>query len=93
MLNLFAASINISPLSDTEAIFGQGGGRKYEIIKFRFVPKLPSICINQKCSMGVGSLHILYSLNLNGIWGRAPSGWRIRGYLGYQNNLFLGTFS
>jgi len=26
--------------------------------KFRFVPKLPSICINQKCSMGVGSLHI-----------------------------------
>jgi len=26
MLNLFAASINISPLSDAEAIFGQRGG-------------------------------------------------------------------
>jgi len=25
MLNLFAASINISPLSDAEAIFGQKG--------------------------------------------------------------------
>jgi len=28
-------------------------------IKFNFAPKLPSICINQKCSMGVESLHIL----------------------------------
>jgi len=30
MLNLFAASINISPLSDAKVIFGQGGGRKYK---------------------------------------------------------------
>jgi len=27
--------------------------------KFRSGPKLPIICINQKCSMGVGFLHIL----------------------------------
>jgi len=40
--------------------------------KFRFTPKLPSICINQKYSMGVGSLHILYSLNLKGGLGSSP---------------------
>jgi len=28
MLNLFAASINISPLSGAETIFGQGGDQK-----------------------------------------------------------------
>jgi len=33
--------------------------KKYKIIKFRFASKLPSNCINQKCSKGVGSLHIL----------------------------------
>jgi len=46
MLNLFATSINISPLSGAETIFGQRGGRKYKIIKFCFAPKLPSICTN-----------------------------------------------
>jgi len=59
-----AALLNISPLSGAETIFGHGRNQIYKIIKFRFAPKLPSICINQKCLMGVGSLHILYSLNL-----------------------------
>jgi len=40
--------------------------KKNKIIKFRFAPKFLSICIYEKCSMGVESLHILYSLNLNG---------------------------
>jgi len=40
--------------------------------KFRLAPKLPRICINQKYSMGVGSLHILLSLNLNGGLGVDP---------------------
>jgi len=51
MVNLFVASINISPFSGAETIFGQGEGRKYKIIKFHFAPKLPSIGINQKRSM------------------------------------------
>jgi len=34
--------------------------------KFCFALKLPIICINRKCAMGVGSLHILKLLNLNG---------------------------
>jgi len=33
--------------------------------KFHFAPKLPSNCINQKCSMGVGCT-FFFSLNLNG---------------------------
>jgi len=72
MLNLFAASINISPLSGAETIFEQEGDQKFKRIKFHFAPKLPSICINQKCSMGVESLHIFYSLNLNGSLGAKP---------------------
>jgi len=41
--------------------FWTGRGVEPENIKhkFRFSPKLPSICINQKCSKGIGSLHIL----------------------------------
>jgi len=70
MLNLFTVSINISPLSSAETIFGQAGNQK--IIKFRFAPKVPSFCIHQKCSMGVWSLHILYLLNLNGGFGASP---------------------
>jgi len=77
MLDLFAASINIRPFSGAKTIFGQKGDQKYKIIKFRLAPKLPSFCINQKFSMGVWSLHILYSLNLTGVWGRAPSVWRL----------------
>jgi len=38
MLNLFAATINISPLSGGETIFGREGIKKYKIIKFRFAP-------------------------------------------------------
>jgi len=53
----FVCSVDKDQLfSDEDAIFGQGGSRKYKIIKFRFVLKLPSIRINQKCSMGVESL-------------------------------------
>jgi len=65
---------NYQLLSGGETIFGQGGDQKiqYKIIKFRFALKLPSICINQKCSIGVGSLHILYSLNPNGDLGASP---------------------
>jgi len=72
ILNLYAASININPFSDAETIFGQRGYSKYKIIKFYFAPKLPSICINQKCSNEVGSLHILYSLKLNDGLGASP---------------------
>jgi len=75
MPNLFAASINISPLDDAEAIFEQGGGRKYKIIKFRFDPKLPIICINQKCSMVDCQrvfAHFLF-IESKGVWGRAPN--------------------
>jgi len=67
-----------------EMIFRQGEGVKY---KFRFTPKFPSICINQRCSMGVGSLHIFYSLNLSGGLGGTPQRlaiWEIY----YQNNPF-----
>jgi len=66
MLNLFAASINISPSVVQKRFLDREGIKKYKIIKFRFVPELPSICINQKCLMGAWSLHDLYSLNLNG---------------------------
>jgi len=55
MLNLFAASININPLSGGETIFHKERIKKYKIIKFRFAS---SICINQKCSMEIESLHI-----------------------------------
>jgi len=37
---------------------GGGVGRKYKY-KLCFALKLPSICINQKCSMGVGLAHSL----------------------------------
>jgi len=57
MRNLLAALLNISHLSGGEVIFGHGMDQNYKLIKFRFAPKLPSICINQKCSIGVGSLH------------------------------------
>jgi len=40
--------------------------------------------------MGVWSLHILYSLNLNGGLGRAPVFGYFGDILGYQNNPFLG---
>jgi len=36
--------------------------------KSRFTSKLTIIYINQKCSMGVGLMHILKTLNLNGVW-------------------------
>jgi len=57
----------------------RASGRKY---KFRFTPKFPSICIYQKYLMGVGSLHIFYSLNLNGGLEAVSS---VFGYFGYQN--------
>jgi len=60
-------------------------------IKFRFAPKLPNICIKQKCSMGVWSLRILYSLNLNGGLGVSPQRLATLGIY-YQNNPFLGMF-
>jgi len=91
MLNLFAAFINISLLSGTETIFGREGIKKYKIIKFRFAPKLSSLCINQKCSIGVGPLHILYSLNLNG--GLGASHKRLATLrICCQNNPFLDMF-
>jgi len=31
--------------------------------KFRFAPKLPSLCINKNCSMGVGSYTFSYHWN------------------------------
>jgi len=53
MLNLFATSINIGPLSGAETNFGHGGSRKYKIIKLHFAPKLASIYTlhEPKCSM------------------------------------------
>jgi len=73
MLNLFVASINISPLSGVRTVYGQEGAEPGNIYyKFYFAPKWPSICFNQKCSIWVGSLHILYSLNLNGGLGVRP---------------------
>jgi len=36
-------------------------------------------------------LHILYSLNLNGVWGASPQRLAILGIY-YQNNSFLGMF-
>jgi len=59
MLNLLLASIHISPLSDAEVIFGQGGGAENTKYMIRFTPKMPNTSINQKCSMELGSLHIL----------------------------------
>jgi len=56
------------------------GIKKYKIIKFRFAPKLPRFSINKKCSMGVWSLHILYSINLNGSLGANPSVWQLWRY-------------
>jgi len=66
----------------------EGGAENY---KFRFAPKLLIICINPKCYMGVELLHILKSLNLNGVWGRSPQHLMIFG-INYQNNQFLGVF-
>jgi len=40
--------------SGAGTFFKRGGGRKYKMQVY-FAPKLPSICINQKCSMTVGS--------------------------------------
>jgi len=83
---------NINPLSGGEMIFGQGGDQKYKIIKFRFAPKLPSFCINQKCSMEiVGTLHIVYSLNLNGGLRASPQRLATLGIY-YQKNQLLGLF-
>jgi len=59
--NLFAALVNISPSVVQKRFLDKEEGRKYKIIKCYFAPKLPSICINQKCSMEVGYL-ILCSL-------------------------------
>jgi len=44
MLNLFAASVNISPLSGAAIFFWteRGEGRRYKIIKYHFTPKFPS---------------------------------------------------
>jgi len=39
--------------------FWTGRGQSQKTYQFHFAPKLPSICINQKCSMSVGSLHRL----------------------------------
>jgi len=41
--------------------FWTGKEAKPENIKYKFyfAPKLPNICINQKCSMEIESLHIL----------------------------------
>jgi len=57
MLNLFVASINISSFNGAETFFCTGREAEPENIKykFHFAPKVPSICINQKCSMGVES--------------------------------------
>jgi len=49
MLNLFVASINVSPSRWRRNDLAEN--IKY---KFRFTPKLPTICINRKCSMGEG---------------------------------------
>jgi len=58
MLNLFVASKNISLLSGAKTVFRQeGAGPKNIKYKFHFAPKLLSICINQKYSMGIGSVH------------------------------------
>jgi len=60
MLNLFVASINISPLSGVGMILDREGPEPENIkYKLYFAPKLPSICIKQKYSLGVESLHIL----------------------------------
>jgi len=58
------------------------GRRRAENIKykFRFAPKFPSFGINQKCSIGVGSLHIFNLLNVNGGQGGAPQLLEIWGY-------------
>jgi len=88
----FVAWINVAPLSGAGTIFGQrGGGAENLKYKFRFAPKLPIICIYQKCSMGVGLLHILKSRNLNGVWGQYPQNLTIIG-INYQSNQFLSMF-
>jgi len=44
--DLFAASINISSTVVEKRFLDRKGLKKYKIIRFRFAPKLPSICIN-----------------------------------------------
>jgi len=67
------------------------GGAENLKYKFCFAPKLLIVCINQKCSIGVGLFHILKSQNLNGVWGRSSQHLTIFG-INYQNNQFLGMF-
>jgi len=89
MLNLFAAAIISSPSVVEKRVLDREEIKKYKIIKFRFPPKLPSIRINQKCLMGVGSLHMSYSLNINGGLGTSPQ--RLATLeIYYQNKPFLG---
>jgi len=61
-LKLFVASIDISLFSGAGTIFDRDGSENITLFCFN----IAGICINQKCSMAVGSLHILQSLNLNG---------------------------
>jgi len=73
MLDFVCSVDKCQPLSVAqERSYREEGGAKNLKYKFRFTPKLLIICINQKCSMGVGLLHILKSLNLNGVWGWSP---------------------
>jgi len=56
----FVCSIDkYQPLQWCENGFWTGRGQSQKTYMFHFALKLPSICINHKCSMGVGSLHIL----------------------------------
>jgi len=90
MVNLFVYVNKYQPHSVARKRFlDREEARKY---KFRFAPKLPSFCINQKCLMGLGSLHIFYLLNLNGGLKAEPSAFGDFGDTLCQNYPFLGMF-
>jgi len=63
----------IDTTSGAETFFWRGGEQKtLKCIKFRFAPKLLSICINQKCLVGVGSCTFSSHLIQKGSWERIP---------------------
>jgi len=61
MLNLFVTTIKVSSSQWRRNELWTEKGSENIKYKFRFAPKLPTICINRKCSIGVRSSQVVKS--------------------------------